>query len=611
MYHNQILTPTLDWSMVDFDATTESFSDGSLSDFTFKADAAAEAPTPPKTPVVCCGPRLIPRVRIQDQVAEPAAVATSHRSKTSVSSTGFPINPMQYGQFADMARRSASPGTSFQLLTPVSDKSSRSSPGIDVNCSMYLDNTPSRPSLNHGRSISTSAVPSHTRHSSSSSIDEATLQRYGFPTYRNTPQSVSFSGRPRTASALSHLIPMPMPAAPMSSVANFTQSRPITPPRLQEAISMISNSSKICSATTATHNTPSTSFAAIEDPPTSTLHAYLSSPNPSPSLVQRLVEPSRSQLTHFWFDIRNLRRWTSFNPKTISSLPDLLPFLHYPLPVTSLPTPAPSDPAPETLSQLHTLLASHFALKVNAALKIFLGPQNALEMRSLHCPALTNNPAYRPQPEFLSAMPTDTERTFDSLHRGRVIGIVRSYEQWNSGMRSGQGPAGVVKYLAGLGALHHFLREHGCRYGFIITEIELVCVRYGGDDGAEMPFFGFLEVADPIRLSTFASPLSACQQRNSGGQADEGEGGELLMTAPLALFYLHLLAKSQPLPGQWHWKLDIGGPAALTRQKCCPRDKWMPKPQTGETRVAKRNRGWVWPEEGFSRKELGGRRKRM
>ena len=215
------------------------------------------------------------------------------------------------------------------------------------------------------------------------------------------------------------------------------------------------------------------------------------------------------------------------------------------------------------------------------------------------------------QPDFVSSYPSSQQQIASSYpaQRGRVIGIVLCYEQWSSGMRNGN-PAQKVRYLSGLARLQHFLREHGCRYGFIITEIELVCIRYGGDDliyessksessaafaatssSSPIPIFGYLDVSDAV-------PLSRHTQ----------DGRDIKMTAALALWYLHMQAGDQPLPGHHHWKLEIGGSSAMTRKKHLNRDPWMPKPVLREIRRAKRERGWMWPNEEFSKKERDGKR---
>lgn len=305
--------------------------------------------------------------------------------------------------------------------------------------------------------------------------------------------------------------------------------------------------------------------------PTTTMLASLTSSNPSPSLVRQLNMNSGrgSGQTHFWWDIRNLRAWSDFNLETIDQIPGLMRLLTIELPQTALPHPTidRSRLQPETESSLHELCRDFYAAKINAALKIAQG-QSHMVMRSQ-----TKGPG----PQFISNYIDDVEKTICGDGRGRIVGIVRSYDRWNTGMRA-DAPHRKVEYLLGLSHLHRYMREHSCRYGFIMTEIELVCVRAGTES---VPHFGYLELAPPIRLNS-TSGLTAC----------------------LALWYLHMLAKEVPLPGQAHWKMEVGGAAACTRQKCLSKDTWIPEPQLAEKREAKRSRGFVFCTDPLHRREL-------
>jgi hypothetical protein len=245
---------------------------------------------------------------------------------------------------------------------------------------------------------------------------------------------------------------------------------------------------------------------------------------------------------------------------------------------------------PETSIQLAETCANFHAVKVNAALKVAQGGKHMVMRTLQHTGSNT-----RQQPEFVSNYQCDVERLISGDGRGRVVGIVKCYDQWNSGFRTGTPPEKVL-YLRGLARLHHFMREHGCRYGFIITEIELVCVRAGVDTSSDhaIPLFGCLEVAQAVQIAT----------------SGKDSNGNLQMTVGLALWYLHMLAKEQPMPGQFHWRLEVGGPAALTRNRHLQRDPWMPKPNLSETRAIKKIRGWVWPVEPLNRKEIGPRKRR-
>jgi hypothetical protein len=160
------------------------------------------------------------------------------------------------------------------------------------------------------------------------------------------------------------------------------------------------------------------------------------------------------------------------------------------------------------------------------------------------------------------------------------------------------------------------MRDHSCRYGFIITEIELVCVRAGCDD-RDQPYFGFLEVAEAVETKTFA-----------GKEGNLTGSGNVTMTVTLALYYLLMLAKATPLPGQPGSYMDVGGSGTLSRQRVWDggngtgdgtitidedgdveelgkdgKDKWIPEPQMGEKREARTVRGWVWPSDPWHKRE--------
>ena len=189
----------------------------------------------------------------------------------------------------------------------------------------------------------------------------------------------------------------------------------------------------------------------------------------------------------------------------------------------------------------------------------------------------------------------------------RLVGHVRAFQAWNTGMRSSHSTDHRVSYLRELAMLQGAMRAHHCRYGFILTEIELVCVRMGAEEGK--PYFGLLELSDPIRLSVHSgSAESGSEDSGSSTSSSNNGSGRQFLTVGIALWYLHMLAKDQPLPGQPGWKVDVGPPAACTRQHVKDKDPGLigeMKPEGREKRDAKRNRGWVDPREPVSRKETG------
>jgi len=329
---------------------------------------------------------------------------------------------------------------------------------------------------------------------------------------------------------------------------------------------------------------------------TTSLLSYLSTQNPSPTLVSRSVngDYNKRNKDWWWWDVRTLRSWSDFNINTIMCSPGFQQTLHVPIYSAGLPHPQRACAAPETEHNLRTVYRDFFATKINAALKITPG-ESQLFMQAVN--SASNN--MWPKPDFISNYQSDYMVTQHGDQRGRLVGLVMPYQHWNTAMRSV--PEKQVLYLHGLSRLHRVMRDHGCRYGFIVTEIELLCVRAGANDDdykpssnpnvpdeGPIPWFGFLETAPPISLST------------NGFDPDTNAPR---LTASLALWYLHMLAKEDPLPGQPSWKMGVGGPAMRTRQNCLERDPWMPKITQHDTRPAKNCRGWVYPADAFHKKE--------
>ena len=309
-----------------------------------------------------------------------------------------------------------------------------------------------------------------------------------------------------------------------------------------------------------------------------TLNEYLTGPNPPVNLVgQDSGCIGRGIHPHSWWDIRNLRKWEDFTLETIHAIPGVPRFsnlLSIAVPAVALPIPniPQSRLQPDSEAALQDVCRDFYAAKVNAALKMSQGHFNHITMRAERL---------RDGPNFVSNYQNDIEKTLAGNGRGRVVGIVKSFDGWNTSMRH-ESPGRKVLYLLGLSHLHRYMREHSCRYGFIITEIELVCVRAGTDD---IPYFGFLELAPTIEMKT-----------------QEG------LTACMALWYLHMLAKEEPLPGQCGWRLEVGAPVAMTRMHVMEeKDQWIPDPQISEKRVAKTVRGWVMPGDPWNKKKEGGK----
>ncbi|EGD84059.1 hypothetical protein H112_07742 [Trichophyton rubrum D6] len=604
------------------------------------------------------GPILLPKIRPQDIVVEPQSHYGPQRSRKALSTTQNPPGFAPYPASRPSISRRAVEPIDCSLVSPVcATPTSYGYPGSSAMSP--LSAVP--PSSSRRRA-------SHSRNPSVSSIDDATLSRYGYPTYRQIPRYLSQCSPTTPASATSFTYPTPTyPTTPYTATAgdplvsylapNYsTPAYPGTYPspayptsaysagaEVHAPTSEIASTQNHCgfSDTTARalgSSTVDPSFPPSLDviPPSlappmeydsssssasTTLLGYLNAPMQAINLVETMTYPSnRVNPAHFWWDVRNIRQWSSFSLEAMSAIPRFPQLLTTGVSQNCLPlsTVAPSRLYPDSEFSLTDLIRDVYAPRVNAALRISQG-RDCLSL----FPAPIN-PANRDNdPHFLANYASDTEQTPSGLPRGRIVGIVKTFNRWNTGMRN-EAPHRRVEYLNGLSHLQRCMREHSCRYGFIMTEIELVCVRAGCDEGDDVPYFGFLELATPIatktpynpslssiglsRSSSASSAQSSNYSTSSRGTSPFPTGFSGPFSATMALYYLLMLSKSVPLPTQPSWHLNVGGPGALTRQRTLPEDKdsWIPEPQQREKREAKRIRGWVWPHDAWHRREGGG-----
>jgi hypothetical protein len=411
----------------------------------------------------------------------------------------------------------------------------------------------------------TELASTHSRRASSCSIESAAIEKYGFPTYRHMPAYV-----PAVNGVADAGIPEPQTRFAQQDSYLYQSYAPRAPSPLAHA------------------------SLSPEPTPTTTLMSYLTSPNPAPALVRTISFPLRDPHTkHFWWDVRQVRPWTSFNASSILSLPGASTMLSCAVPTPLLSTPPTTARHPETEQALHSIYASYYLPKLNSALAC-----STPRPLQLSVPPKTTKPASSGMATDcmfvanVAGEPASAAAIFGGKPTARVVGLVKSFDRFNTGMRV-EGNVKRVEYLRGLAHLHHAMREHGCRYGFIMTEIELVFVRNGAE---QTPHFGWLEVGS-IQLAA----------AGDNERLTNDDAGHVPLTACLALWGLCMLAADEPALGHAHWKAEIGAPAEGTRRKALPRDDWMPQPQLAEKREAKRARGWVMPEDAVGRKELGKR----
>lgn len=539
--------------------------------------------TPGHSPVLRQhGPTLLPKIRTQDSGLEPSLAGGPARTQGHRRVLSATNNPPAFASHTNarppMQRSQTEPVECTSLISPVSNASVY---GAHTRASSTV---PSPITLT--ASINRKFAHAHARSSSASNVDESVLRRYGYPTYRQTPSYLSQA----------HETPSPTVFAPTylpSQMMNIFEPPMIN---IQDNFDIDMFPSHISVSSRHSSMTPPPSMP-IATGPTSSLLTYLTQSTQPVNLVRNLTLPTgRATTSHFWWDVRNVRSWSNFSLSTISSIPDLLTLLNFPHEPTafppSLPTNTTATPASET--DLANLITKIYFPKANTATRLSLGTASL----SLYpCPASSNSIN---NPTFLANYATDNSLTSSGLQRGRIVGLALSFDRWNTGMRR-EGPARKVQYLKGLAHLQKCMREHSCRYGFIMSEIELVCVRAGCDE-SDQPYFGFLEISEAIPVK---------------------QSGDGSMTVTLALYLLLMLGKSTPLPGQPAGFMDVGGPGAMTRQRVWDgrdvgteergkdgKDKWIPEPQVGEKRDAKTVRGWVMPSDPWHKREGGGGRRK-
>ncbi|KAF2153712.1 hypothetical protein K461DRAFT_292429 [Myriangium duriaei CBS 260.36] len=331
--------------------------------------------------------------------------------------------------------------------------------------------------------------------------------------------------------------------------------------------------------TTPPYPTPQSVTSASFAP--SRVLQYLTQPNCV--VDSRLVahEPQLTRYTHAWFDIRNLTSWDNFNATSMTTIPEMVKALNT---CAALQTPANPSPLQYAGRELLSKCVGHLCVRVNEALRIVQG-QPHISIRTL------SSSTKRFQPDFVSSYEDDDDKTIEGDGRGRVVGVLKPSNLWNTRMRDGS-VYEQKRYLAALADIHQAMREHNCRYGFVISEFELVCVRYRATrENYKIPLFGALELSPSIPIA---------------GTPSAGSPGHPPLTAGIALFYLHMLAQDSALPGHLKWKLKVGTPKERTRKFHNEKvDNWIPTPLSKEKRDVKLARGWHSPDEPVSKYEKG------
>ncbi|KAF3937395.1 hypothetical protein ABW19_dt0206411 [Dactylella cylindrospora] len=320
---------------------------------------------------------------------------------------------------------------------------------------------------------------------------------------------------------------------------------------------------------------PSDLDALAEIEPYTTLIDFLTTrnppiPGPMESANLRRRNAKSPDYAFIWWDIRNTRQWNSFNLQTILATPDLDRLLRMPMPQSYLPEPYVDE---EVLQQgdriaFLTIVRDYFCAKITAALSQSVGGQQSLSM------VLGSDIGS-------SADVAGVYRSASRAGQIRVAGFVKSCREWNTMMQAG-GDEKRREFLQVLSQLQRYMRDHGTRYGYVLTEQELVCVRIA-TDSENRPIFGCLDIANPIQWNQHGSNrLSIC----------------------LALWFLHFLAKRDPLPNWAGWEINVPAAEECSRQYCMNKDPWVPDPKQDEVELARVKRGWGEADEPYAYGEV-------
>ncbi|POS84801.1 hypothetical protein EPUL_006024 [Erysiphe pulchra] len=284
-----------------------------------------------------------------------------------------------------------------------------------------------------------------------------------------------------------------------------------------------------------------------------------------------------SIIKYSWTDIGQIREWESFNLEELINIDTLQSKLHDHFENWELQTPLISyDPSDHN--------GEYFTEKINRALSLFPSTE-ALRMQ-VHRDEKTNEEIF-----LTSCMINNSPYEKED----RVVGLREDLYGWD--LIWGKN-APILKqkqhYLRALAQLHYYLREYGCRYGYILTDVNLVVVRLGVEQN---PSFGFLETKiftlNPSRWPSLAANGEISEflsRRMMIGQVQEGP-------ALLALWCLHMLASNLTILGHPSWKIDKKSYFDRSRHRFLARDADLPVIFKINIRRAKRRRRWNTPWE--------------
>ncbi|KAI9824124.1 MAG: hypothetical protein M1819_001079 [Sarea resinae] len=109
----------------------------------------------------------------------------------------------------------------------------------------------------------------------------------------------------------------------------------------------------------------------------------------------------------------------------------------------------------------------------------------------------------------------------------RLPGDIKPSWKWHMGLQNSPLNTAREEFRQALSQVNYYMNQHHSRYGFILTDRELVAIR-------KQDTHGNLDLSDPIPWRTV------------------GDGQAPILTLPLALWYLGMLAAQDQGPERWN-----------------------------------------------------------
>ncbi|KAE8150634.1 hypothetical protein BDV25DRAFT_129397 [Aspergillus avenaceus] len=256
------------------------------------------------------------------------------------------------------------------------------------------------------------------------------------------------------------------------------------------------------------------------------LMSYLQ--NPLPAIpINPHADPGHNTRNRLYraSDIRTISRWHGFNLAAIRQAYDNVLFQ----------ANMPSDPVPSSPPRMIT---SENPLK--AAIQEYVVPRirRALQIAFGHL--ATNNQMAMLTPisfgvgesaSIIDAFKPDTAYFAVDLPAGtgpnRAPGDIKPSWKWSTALATQHRPALHTEFKQALSQVNWYMKQHKARYGFLLTDRELVAIRRLDDHGN-------LELAEPIPFTR-------------GGTTAQPQ-----LTVLLALFYIGMLAAQDTGAGRWN-----------------------------------------------------------